>query len=607
MTDHPQGDGVGRRALWILLVLPALLYLIVTFIGPLLLVIRESVMSPHLTLENYARALNIPAYRKILWITIRISLETTVICLLLGYPLSFVMANTRKRMAVFLMGMVLLPFWISGLIRSYAWVVLLRDTGLVNSVLVGLRIVREPLRLVYNEFGVLVGMAYVLLPFMVLTIYSVLVRIDTDLVPAAYSLGANGSQAFRWVYFPLSVPGVSAGALLVFIQAVGFYVTPALLGGSGTLMMAMVIEIMINQVADWAFGSALTVILLVAVISGVLLGLRVLDTEALGLPRRRKGVRIKRRDSQPEVGGTSVQEWADLGVQAKGAPDLVAVEALKSQPIGAVGSTPRYRAPRTRWGWIGGCIVAFCVCAYLILPVLLVAAMSLDPSSLFRFPPRTISLHWYRHYFTVPLWVQSTVLSLQVAVAVTVLATVLGSAAAMGLHRGQFRGRTVITAVLLSPMIVPVIVTGLALYILALKVRMVGTFSALVLGHTVLAIPPVMVLVGASLRRFDERLEHAALTLGATRWYAWRRVLVPSILPGLVSGGLFAFLTSFDEVVIAIFLAGTFTPTLPKRIWDSVRLDIDPTISAVATLLVIVAGIVTLVAAMLQRKKRAGA
>lgn len=607
-----RGEGTpdSRRALhrdfWVLLLIPAVLYLLVAFAYPISYMILESVGAPHFTLRHYLKALGVWAYVKVLLNTVKISLETTVLCMLLGFPVAFVLANAGKRVMVVLMGVVLLPFWISGLVRSFAWIILLREGGIVNQVLLGMGVIQTPLRLVYNEAGVLIGMAYVLLPYMVLTMYSVLALIDPNVLRAASSLGASTWKTFRSVYLPLAIPGVSAGGLLVFIHAVGAFVAPALLGGPKQMMMAILVELQIDQVLDWGVGSALGVILLVAVILAAGACLCLLDVEALGMER----VGRSRVTVQPEGSRTVghldyVAFRREMGGIRGAAEGGETAEAELNAGSAAIGKkAERYVSPRTNYGWILVCVVAGCVFLYLIVPVLLISAMALDESSLFRFPPRRLSLHWFREYFGGPLWMASTVLSLKVAVIVAALATVLGTGAALALSRGRFRGKAAANIFILSPMIVPAIIIAVSVYFVFLKLRLVGTLTGLVLGHTIVALPPVVVLVGASLRKFDESFERAALTLGASRWYAWRRVTFPSILPGLISGALFAFLTSFDEVLIALFLAGTFTPTLPKRIWDSVRFDIDPTVCAVATILVIVSMIVMLVAAGLQGRWR---
>lgn len=231
-------------------------------------------------------------------------------------------------------------------------------------------------------------------------------------------------------------------------------------------------------------------------------------------------------------------------------------------------------------------LLIFGVGAFLILPILIVVPISFSNAEYLQFPPRSWSLRWYRQYTGSYGWIEATVLSLKVAGSVTVLSSVLGTAAAFALVRSRFPGKTVALAVLLSPLIVPSIITAIAIYFMFAPLRLVGTTIGLVIAHTVVALPLVIIAVTTSLHGFDERIENAALSLGASRLYALRRVTLPLIAPGVFTGAALAFLTSFDEVVIAIFLAGTNATTLPKKMWDGLMLEITPAIAAAATIVI---------------------
>lgn len=223
---------------------------------------------------------------------------------------------------------------------------------------------------------------------------------------------------------------------------------------------------------------------------------------------------------------------------------------------------------------------------FLVLPIAVVVALSISSSPYLRFPPPGLSLRWYAAYFGSRDWIESTVLSLIVAGCVVVLATVLGTLAAFGLARLPPRARAVAAGLILSPLIVPVIVVAIGVYYAYSRYGLTGNPAALVLAHTCLAIPFVVTSVGASLAGFDRRLERAALSLGATRWGTFRQVTLPLVMPGVWVGALFAFITSFDELVVALFLsAGN---TLPRRMWDDIRFAIDPTIAAVSTVTILV-------------------
>jgi ABC-type spermidine/putrescine transport system permease subunit II len=225
---------------------------------------------------------------------------------------------------------------------------------------------------------------------------------------------------------------------------------------------------------------------------------------------------------------------------------------------------------------------------FLCAPILIVVVVSFNASEFIEFPPRAWSLRWYQNYFSARQWVEPTLLSLRIAFVTMVLATALGTTAAIGLTRGRFRGRRMLEFFFVSPMVMPTIVLAIGLYLLFARFKLVGQPLALYLAHTVVAAPLVIVIVSAALKTTDSAIELAARSLGAGYFRTLWHVTLPAILPSVVSGAAFAFLVSFDEVVLAIFLGGPATTTLPKRMWESVRYEIDPTLTAISTLLVII-------------------
>jgi putative spermidine/putrescine transport system permease protein len=226
------------------------------------------------------------------------------------------------------------------------------------------------------------------------------------------------------------------------------------------------------------------------------------------------------------------------------------------------------------------------VMIYMVLPILIIVPMSFSEAQYFQFPPRSFSFKWYINFFTDRYWRGSMILSLQVAFITTVLATFLGTLAAFGLDRGQFRGKSVIQAIVLSPRIIPFIITALAAYFFYARLKLIGTRFALITIHTALAAPFVVISLSAALKGFDRTLERAAMGLGASRLQTYLRVTLPVVRPGIISGAILAFMTSFDEVIIAIYICGTSSVTLPKQMWDGMIREIEPTITAVASLLV---------------------
>ena len=249
-------------------------------------------------------------------------------------------------------------------------------------------------------------------------------------------------------------------------------------------------------------------------------------------------------------------------------------------------------------------LIVTLILLFLALPILVVALLSFSSASYLRFPPPGLSLRWYAAYLGSRDWIESTTLSLTVATSVAALSTILGTAAALGLTRLSPTFRAIAGGLVMAPLIVPGIVIAIGVYYAYSRYGLVGNPAALVLAHTCLAVPFVVTSVGASLARFDRRLEQAALSLGATRWGTFHQITLPLIRPGVLVGALFAFITSFDELIVALFLSGGGAVTLPRRMWDDLRFAIDPTIAAVSTVTIaITAGL--LIAAHLARRRTA--
>jgi len=259
------------KRLRLLFLAPSVLIIASLFAAPMAIVLLYSLLSrgvyggvdlPH-TLENYGRLAD-PLYFAIFLRSFAMAGAATLACLGAGFPLALFISRAGSRKNLYL-HLVVLPFWTSFLVRTYAWMFLLRDTGLINTVLLGLGAIREPLPLLYNNGAVLVGLVYGYLPFMVLPLYATLERIDPHLLEAAADLGARPWHSLMRVVVPLSAPGIRAGALLVFIPCLGAYLTPDLLGGSKTIMVGNVVQNQFTSARDWPFGSAVSVVLMAVV------------------------------------------------------------------------------------------------------------------------------------------------------------------------------------------------------------------------------------------------------------------------------------------------------------------------------------------------------
>lgn len=268
------------------LLAPGGFWLVAFFLVPLLIMFVYSLMprgiyggvEPGFTLHHYTRFLD-PLYLQVLQRTFAWSIACTIICLLLGYPVAYVIARTH-RWRTLLLFLVVLPFWTSFLVRTFAMIFLMRDTGLINSWLLKLGVIQEPLTILYTPFAVMTGLVYGFLPFMILPIYASLEKLDPSLLEAAEVLGARSAARFRRVTLPLSMPGVVAGSLLVFIPALGSFLTSDLLGGAKQVMIGNLVQNQFSSARNWPFGSAASFIVMALVLAAVMWYLRVKDAGA---------------------------------------------------------------------------------------------------------------------------------------------------------------------------------------------------------------------------------------------------------------------------------------------------------------------------------------
>ena len=275
----------GRREQWKLLSLstPAVLAVIAIIVIPVGWLFYLSFVDSdgQFSLQHYQKMIEYKSYARVFITTFEVSLLTTLICILIGYPLAYFLASLPPRMAGFFMLAVLLPFWTSLLVRTYAWLVLLQKKGMLNDFAIYLGLWDTPLKLVHNLTGTLIGMAHIMLPFLVLPLYGAMRKIQRDLMHAAANLGATPAQAFWQVYFPLSLSGMVAGSLIVFVLCLGFYVTPAVLGGGRVVMVATQITAILENQFNWGAASALGVVLLMATLLVLLLAGRVLKLDTI--------------------------------------------------------------------------------------------------------------------------------------------------------------------------------------------------------------------------------------------------------------------------------------------------------------------------------------
>lgn len=262
---------------------PVYVWMVLFLAIPLMIIVVFSFLSrgvygtvePVFQLNNFVELFQ-PMYLKVFWSSILISFITTLLCLAMGYPFAYYVAMQSPKLRNKLMLFVIVPFWTNSLIRVYAWIILLRKEGLINQLLLTLNLIDEPLKMLYNYFGIVVGMVYTLLPFMILPLYASIEKLERQYVEAARDLGANSMNVFLHVTLPLTMPGITAGSMLVFIPTLGYFFIPDLMGGGKQMIIGNLIKQQFLTARNWPFGSALAIILIVMTLLLVLIYLKVL-------------------------------------------------------------------------------------------------------------------------------------------------------------------------------------------------------------------------------------------------------------------------------------------------------------------------------------------
>ena len=558
-----------RRPEWLrpaLMAAPLVLLFVVLLVYPVGQLLLMSVYSDGaFTLAKYQQLFASTVYVNVMLITLKISLWTTLLSVVAGYPVAYLISSLEKDRKARWAFWVLLSFWTSFLVRAFAWIVMLGRNGVVNQLITALGLQDTPTHLLYSMGAVVVGMVHALMPLAVLTMLSVMENIDRNLPRAALTLGARPGTAFWRVYFPLSMPGVAAGALMVFVTAMGFFIVPQLLGGRKEIMITQLIIEQVQQMMNWGFAGSISVLMLVAV-----LAVFAVYDKVLGLSTM---TGASARDRQRVASDGLLHRLGDAILGALGAvSDRVIALFPRQRSSHDAGTSLPLRG------------VALLVVFFLSVPALLMIPLSFGKSGL-NWPPSGFTLQHYQSLIASPLWMSAVVRSLGIGIGAAMLAMAIGTPAAFLLVRGQMRGKSMMLAFVLSPIIIPRIIIAVGMFYFFAKVGLVGTPLGLAIGHTVIAVPYVVMTMMAVLRNYDERLDLAAQSLGATPWQTLRHVTFPILGAGLLSSFLFAFATSFDELTIALFASGGLTSTLPKQFWDEVTLQISPVIAAVSTCL----------------------
>lgn len=541
----------GRLAV-LCAVLPLILILLLFFVLPMIGFMQEGFYyNGELSLANFSHLFNAPIYKIVIKNTFTIATCVTVLCIIVSYPLAYLMATIPARYTKILFFVILLPFWSSALVRTSAWIALLGKNGPLNVFLTTVGFTDQPITFLYNFTGVMIGMTHVLMPFVVLPLYASFKALDSTLIQAAQSMGAGSPDIFQYIIRPLTSPGMIAGAIIVFMNAVGYYITPSLMGGPAEKMIAELISYNISQELNWGLAAALALVLLLAVLL-----LLALFNHIFGLDKF-----VGNSDSK----GNN--------------------QSTHQRTVGGRGA-----------------VIAGIACAiFLILPIMVVIPMSFSTTEFPMFPPPQYGLRWYINFFNDAKWVNALLSSITVGVVVTVITTLVGTSAALAIHKMRSGCKRYLDILFIIPMSVPTIITAISLYYLTAPLGWINNSVAIIIGHTVLASPYVYISIRAALQNFDPSLELAAYSLGASWPQMFRLVMLPVLLPSLIGGTIFAFITSFDDVVMALFLTSIKNRTLPKLMYEGLAHDFDPTVISASCLLIIATALILLANMLFKR------
>jgi len=500
-------------------------------------------------------------------LTVEIAAQTTAICAALAYLYVAGLMRAGPRIRRLLLLAVIVPFLTSILVRSYAWIIVLGNQGPLNAVV---RWVFGPdanLQLLYNRSGVLIGMVHVLLPLFVLPLYAVVADIPPNLTRAARTLGANRVEAYLRVLLPLSLPGAAAGAVLVFVSALGFFVTPSLLGGLQETMVAQLIQRELSTFVDLPDAAVLAIVLMGGVLA-ILAAFRLFYPIELLFIRSQVTVQHRQRQRRPSGLGRPGRRWP-----------------LASARLALTGGLSRLPWDTICWG--GTLLVA----AFFLVPLIIVIPVSFTGEAFLHFPPDSYSLRWYEAVIRDPLWQRAFVNSLFTGAIATLLSAVIGLPLAFALVRARLsqRIRGLLVLLVVLPALVPLIVLAIGVFVWYLRIGLIANTWSLAAAHALLGLPFLVLVVMAALRDFDVRVEKAARSLGAGPLSTLRLITLPILSRAITAGLLFAFLVSLDELLIALAVTDFATATLPVRLWEGANEEISPALAVVSTLYLLLA------------------
>ena len=525
------------------LLLPAIVIFALSLLWPLGNIVLRSLhekgratLGDGLYWGHYAAIAEDELLRQVVLHSVMLAVVATAITMLLAFPAAYVISRLSRQLSALMMVVILMPFWVSIIVRLFAFTTILGQQGLINSAAGALGL--GPFPLLYNTFATIVGMVAYLLPYLILILLSAMMSIDSSLMTAARTMGASERRVFRDIYFPQVRPAVLSGALLIFVLSLGFFLTPAILGGPRDLTIPIFIQQQV-QTFQWGKASAMGVVLLAVSALGYLLALR--------------------------IGGKGILTPAQHGSRG-----TAAAEPLRLTPVIAL-------------CWVALAVVL----VILILPLLVVIPTAVNEGVIIRFPPVGFSWKWFEEVLTSPQWLGSFFKSVRVGLLTAIVSMLAGLALArVGTRLGSNFWRIAIQVAAISPLIVPVILLAIGVFDVQNRIDLLGTDLGLVLAHAVLCLPLTFLVLANALAFIDPALEHAAWTMGAGRARAFWTIVAPSLLPAVVGSLVISFVTSWDETVLALFQT-ELEKTLPVTIYSFLKSGITPAVSAVAALVTV--------------------
>lgn len=531
------------------------LFLLVMLLIPLCMVVSSSIGDP--VYKNYLAITSSDSNLLIIYRTARLGLIVAILCAILGYPAAYALTRLSEKWRLVAIASIVLPFLTSFLVRTYGWIAILGNSGPIVSMFKLFGVNMSSLNGTLP--GLVIAMIHMLLPLMIMPLYSAMLSIDNRQLVAASSMGARPLEAFFRVYFPQTLSPLLSATVFVFVLALGFFITPALVGGMKETTISQLIYVYMNQLYDWGRSSSLAIILLSFVLILCAVASRFVSLATLfgikAVVAARKGSKERR------LSATST--W---------------VSALGKMLAKIPGQTQGFKVVKA--------ILLFDL-LILVGPLLYVVAVSFQPLRLLAIPTDTVSLVWYKLVFNKSEWFDALLNSLMVAVLSTLVALVIGFYLALKAQRsyGWIRGLVLFCS--MAPLAFPQIVLAVGIYGVFAKLGWIGNIYALALGHAIMALPYVFVNLSNGLSVYDQRLDHAASSLGARPFTAFRRVKIAVLKSSLIVASGLALLTSFDELIVTLFVAGPGLPTLPVRMWAASSQGISPELAVVGTLIII--------------------